>query len=139
MNKTQLVMIMFAMLVAWSRCEEETTLSMDEDTTAEPPKYTITHEVFFDIEVRPTKTSEAVKSGRIVIGLFGDICPMTATNFAQLAKGFKRENVKIQTHTLFFHTLSLNFILNSFKFKEKVLVQTQSDSSNCTRLCYSRR
>ena len=59
-------------------------------------KYTVTHETWFDIGVMDVKGSnEYIKTGRIVIGLFGDICPMTVTNFAQLAKGFKRDKVKI--------------------------------------------
>lgn len=85
-------MLVLALFVASIRCQDQPEQE-DEEANIEPPKYTITHEVFLDVEVRPTKTSEAIKSGRIIIGLFGDICPMTATNFAQLAKGFKRDNV----------------------------------------------
>lgn len=56
-------------------------------------KYTVTHEVYFDIQITDPKGHDANKTGRIIIGLFGDICPMTATNFVQLAKGFKRDKV----------------------------------------------
>lgn len=43
----------------------------------------MTKKVFFDIEIG------GKKQGRIVIGLFGDVVPKTAENFAQLAAGTK--------------------------------------------------
>lgn len=39
----------------------------------------MTNQVYFDIAI------DNVASGRIVFGLFGDIAPKTAKNFAQLA------------------------------------------------------
>lgn len=39
----------------------------------------VTKKVFFDVEIGDEKT------GRIVIGLFGDVVPKTAKNFYQLA------------------------------------------------------
>ena len=43
----------------------------------------MTKKVFFDIEIG------GKKEGRIVIGLFGDVVPKTAENFAELAAGTK--------------------------------------------------
>lgn len=43
----------------------------------------MTKKVFFDIEIG------GKKEGRIVIGLFGDVVPKTAENFAELAAGSK--------------------------------------------------
>lgn len=94
MLKVSKYMIIMAMCaVALVRCDTPT--EAEDETASEPPKYVVTNEVVLDVEIRPTKNSEPIKSGRIVIGLFGDICPMTATNFLQLAKGFKRDNVII--------------------------------------------
>lgn len=56
-------------------------------------KYVVTNEVYLDITIKESKEGATVKTGRIVVGLFGDIVPMTATNFIQIAKGFKREGV----------------------------------------------
>lgn len=64
----------------------------DEDTSTTPIRYTITHEAWFDIGITDMKGStDYYKKGRIVIGLFGDVCPMTVTNFVQLTRGFKRD------------------------------------------------
>lgn len=96
MNKMSLVQYMLILSMctfAIVRCNEEVPTEQEEDVAHEAPRYVITNEVFMDIEIRSSKNSEPIKSGRIVIGLFGDVCPMTATNFLQLAKGFKRDNV----------------------------------------------
>jgi hypothetical protein len=62
-------------------------------------KYVITQEVYLDVAIKDKKDGSVEREGRIVIGLFGDVTPMTATNFAQIAKGFKRENVQtISSH-----------------------------------------
>ena len=58
-------------------------------------KYVVTSEVYLDITIKESKEGAALKSGRIVVGVFGDIAPMTATNYIQIAKGFKREGVSI--------------------------------------------
>lgn len=107
-----LVLTVFAVI---ARCDE-----VDSDTPSEPVKYMVTHEVFFDIEIKANKNSETLKSGRVVIGLFGDICPMTVTNFVQLAKGFKRDNVSIYDSHM---CNNLNNFIYIFLLAEKVLVQ----------------
>ena len=51
-------------------------VGMSADTLA-----TVTQKVFFDVEV------EGEKAGRIVMGLYGDVVPKTAANFATLCDG----------------------------------------------------
>lgn len=66
-------------------------------------EYIVTSEAWFDLTIKDTKDSnEVIRKGRIVIGLFGDICPMTSTNFVQLTKGFKREGVSVLLYDYFF-------------------------------------
>src|ERR1700722_11667217 len=63
----------------------------DEDM---PEKYVVTHEAWFDISISESKTStQPIKKERIVIGLFGEICPMTVTNFITITKGLRRSSV----------------------------------------------
>lgn len=73
--------------------EEEEAVEEEE----EPIKYTITSEAWFELGIKDSKDSNDsfVSMGKIVVGLFGDICPMTVTNFAQLAKGTKRAGKKL--------------------------------------------
>lgn len=52
--------------------------------------YTVTEEVWFDVEVKDMDGPGDDFRGRFVVALFGDTCPMTAMNFAAIAKGFKR-------------------------------------------------
>lgn len=105
---TKLILLALVLSCAvLTRCE--TTEEASDSTEA--PKYTVTNEVYFDVEVRASKTSEPIKSGRIVIGLFGDICPMTVTNFVQLAKGFKRDNKKYSYKGSPFHRIVRDFVI----------------------------
>ncbi|KAK3097578.1 hypothetical protein FSP39_011099 [Pinctada imbricata] len=52
--------------------------------------FTITEEVWFDVEIKDHDGVGEDYRGRFVVGLFGDVCPMTALNFVSLAKGYKR-------------------------------------------------
>jgi hypothetical protein len=59
-----------------------------------PEKFYVTHEAWFNISVRESKLSSApIRTERIVIGLFGEICPMTVTNFVTITKGLRRATV----------------------------------------------
>ncbi len=59
-----------------------------------PEKYYVTHEAWFNISVRESKISSApIRTYRLVIGLFGEICPMTVTNFVTITKGLRRASV----------------------------------------------
>lgn len=52
-------------------------------------EYTVTEEVYFDVEIKKYEEGEDYH-GRFVVGVFGDICPVTAMNFVSLARGYKR-------------------------------------------------
>ena len=59
-----------------------------------PTRYTVTHEAVFDIVIKENaQTDEILSEGRLIIGLFGDIVPMTVLNFASITNGVVRANV----------------------------------------------
>lgn len=53
---------------------------------------TITDEIYFDIKVDDKKGNETWR-GRFIIGLFGDVLPMSTFNFLALAKGYRHKKV----------------------------------------------
>lgn len=55
--------------------------------------YTVTEEVWMDLEVKDFDDQGEDFRGRIVIGMFGDTCPMTVMNFQAIAKGYRRGKV----------------------------------------------
>jgi hypothetical protein len=99
MNKfVFLLLVSLAVSSSFVRCEHKEDEHKEDDEKEEEEekkhvKYVVTHEVYLDVAIKDTKEGSAEKEGRSVIGLFGDVCPMTTTNFVHTAKGFKRENV----------------------------------------------
>lgn len=77
-------------------CSSEETVADVPDSTP-PTHYTVTHEATFDIVIKENAhTDEIISQGRIVIGLFGEIVPMTVLNFVTIANGIIRTNVRIR-------------------------------------------
>ena len=59
----------------------------DRPTKEKENDFLVTKKVFFDM------TIDDEPIGRIVIGLFGEACPVTVQNFAALARGNFRNDV----------------------------------------------
>lgn len=87
--------------------------NLDEDR---PEKFYVTHEAWFNISIRESKISPVViKNERVVIALFGEICPMTVTNFITITKGLRRGSVITK---YFLSLFSINLIIqDKFSFK----------------------
>lgn len=67
----------------------------DQSDNSAPNRYTITHEATFDIVIKENAhADEVLAEGRIIIGLFGDIVPMTVLNFVTITNGIVRSNVR---------------------------------------------
>ena len=80
----------------------------------QPEKFIVTHEAWFNISIREDKLSPVIsKSERIVIGLFGEICPMTVTNFITITKGLRRGSVCTTRGCLSHALLSLSRLFSS--------------------------
>jgi len=68
-----------------------------------PEKFYVIHEAWFNISIRESKVSPVIiKSERIVIALFDDICPMTVTKFISFTEGLKRGSATEQSYFLFY-------------------------------------
>ena len=73
----------------------------DKPELDEEDKWTVTKTVYFDFTV------DLEPAGRVSIALFGDAAPNTVNNFAALAKGNYRGDVRntlISFHPTHFHT-----------------------------------
>ncbi|CAF4030492.1 unnamed protein product, partial [Rotaria sp. Silwood1] len=71
-------------IVTVSFCSSKETVSDLPDSSV-PTRYTITHEAVFDIVIKENvHTNEILSQGRVVIGLFGNIVPMTVLNFVTI-------------------------------------------------------
>jgi len=83
-------------VVLVSLCLSRETLGDAPDSTV-PKRYTITHEAVFDFVIKENaKADEILSKGRVVIGLFGEIVPMTVLNFITITNGIVRSNVSIR-------------------------------------------
>lgn len=104
-------------------------LSYHDDET--PEKFYVTHEAWFNISISENKFSSPTRSEKIVIALFGEICPMTVTNFITITKGLRRGSVKT------FDSLCSEFL--SLNLLDEICLQRDADPSYCSRFCHSNR
>lgn len=80
-------------VIAAAFCLSSAVLA-DTPDSSPPSRYTITHEAVLEIIIKENiHSNEAIAEGTVVIGLFGDIVPMTVLNFVTIANGIVRSNV----------------------------------------------
>ncbi|KAL5007704.1 hypothetical protein ScPMuIL_016510 [Solemya velum] len=73
--------------------------------------YTVTEEVWFDVQIKDMEEVGDDFTGRIVIGLFGNSCPMTTMNFAAIAKGFRRKGEYLHYKNTRIHRVIPDFLI----------------------------
>lgn len=84
----------FIVVIFISLCLSKQAVGNTPDSSV-PTRYTITHEAVFDIVIKENAfTDEVLSKGRVIIGLFGDIVPMTVLNFVTITNGIVRTNVR---------------------------------------------
>jgi len=90
---------------------------------ASDTKYTVTQEVYFDVEVKDFDGEKAAEgqdySGRFVVGVFGDIVPMTTLNFVSIAKGYNQKETKLHYKNSTIHRIVPDFVLQMGDVTEK--------------------
>lgn len=55
-------------------------------------KYTVTDEVWFEVEIRDLEGPGDHYTGTFTVGVFGEVVPMTALNFVSIARGYKQHD-----------------------------------------------
>ena len=55
--------------------------------------YTVTDEAWFEVEIKDYDGPGQDFRGRFTVALFGETAPMTAMNFAAIARGYQRGKV----------------------------------------------
>ena len=73
--------------------------------------YTVTDEVWFEVEVKDMDGPGQDYRGRFTVGVFGDAAPMTALNFVSLARGFKRGDTKLHYKDSNIHRIVSDFVV----------------------------
>jgi len=73
--------------------------------------YTVTDEVWFDIEVKDFDGPGEDYTGRFVIALFGETAPMTTMNFAAIARGYKRGKERLHYKNSKVHRIVPDFVV----------------------------
>ena len=60
-----------------------------------PEEVLVTEWVYLDIKIDDYYEDKTPYEGRLIIGVFGEIAPMTVLNFITLAKGYKKGRVRV--------------------------------------------
>ncbi|CAF4536190.1 unnamed protein product [Rotaria sp. Silwood1] len=103
-------------IVTVSFCSSKETVSDLPDSSV-PTRYTITHEAVFDIVIKENvHTNEILSQGRVVIGLFGNIVPMTVLNFVTITNGIVRSNMNFTYNDVPFHRIVKDFCIQTGDF-----------------------
>jgi len=87
------------------RRQKKRKIKDDRDDHDKKDDLLVTKKVFFDISI------DDEPSGRIVIALFGETCPVTVQNFASLARGNFRGDNKLSYNNTIVHRIVQDFVI----------------------------
>jgi len=73
--------------------------------------FTVTDEVWFDVEIKDYEGPGEHYKGRFVVAVMGESAPMTALNFVSLAKGHKRGEKQLTYKKSVIHRIVPDFVL----------------------------
>lgn len=74
-------------------------------------KYTVTDEAWFEVEIKDHDGPGQDFRGRFTVALFGETAPMTAMNFAAIAKGYSRGRDKLHYKNTPIHRVVPDFVI----------------------------
>ncbi|XP_014789905.1 uncharacterized protein LOC106883423 [Octopus bimaculoides] len=84
---------------------------LSSQTTSANPNYTVTEEAWFDFLIKNFTNSNDDDVIRVVIALFGDVAPMTVTNFAAITRGYNRGKEKLHYKGTNVHRIVPDFVI----------------------------
>ena len=73
--------------------------------------YTVTDEVWFEVEVKDMDGPGQDYRGRFTVAVFGEAAPMTALNFVSIAKGYKRGDSMLHYKNTNIHRIVPDFVV----------------------------
>ena len=74
-------------------------------------QFTVTEEVWFDVEVKDLDGPGEDYKGRFVVAVFGEAAPMTTLNFVSIAKGYKKGSDTLHYKDTKIHRIVQDFVI----------------------------
>ncbi|CAF3589375.1 unnamed protein product [Adineta steineri] len=89
----------------------------DTPVNSAPKRYRITHEAVFNIVIKENaETDEILSEGKVIIGLFGEIVPMTVLNFVTITNGVVRSDFNFTYNDVPIHRVVRDFCIQTGDF-----------------------
>ncbi|CAF1017546.1 unnamed protein product [Adineta steineri] len=89
----------------------------DTPDNSAPKRYRITHEAVFNIIIKENaETDEILSEGKVIIGLFGEIVPMTVLNFVTITNGVVRSDSNFTYDDVPIHRVVRDFCIQTGDF-----------------------
>jgi len=86
-------------------------LSLVSNHVIEAGNFTVTHEAWFDVDVRGMDDAAENFNGKITLALFGETVPMTVLNIVSLVNGYKLKGQKLSYKGSQIHRIVKDFVI----------------------------